>query len=123
VFFLITYLLLLVNLDLGSLSLLLDLSVGFSLNLKKRLTTTQVLILLEGTEGFVVYCDASRVGFGCVLMHNGKVITYASKQPKIHEKYYPTHDLELAVVVFALKIWCQYIYSVHIDEFTDQKSL
>ena len=60
--------------------------------------------LPEGTQGFVVYCDASRVGLGCVLMQNGKVIAYASRQLKVHEKNYPTHDLELAAVVFALKI-------------------
>ncbi|WMV46301.1 hypothetical protein MTR67_039686, partial [Solanum verrucosum] len=63
--------------------------------LKKRLTTTPVLTLLEGTQGFVVYCDVSRVGFGCVLMQNGKCITYACRQLKVHETNYPTHDLEL----------------------------
>ena len=72
--------------------------------LKKRLTTAPVLTLPEGTQGFVVYCDASRVGLGCVLMQNGKVIAYASRQLKVHEKNYPTHDLELAAVVFSLKI-------------------
>ncbi|KAH0715889.1 hypothetical protein KY284_008794 [Solanum tuberosum] len=66
--------------------------------LKKRLTTAPVLTLPEGTQGFVVYCDASRVGLGCVLMQNGKVIAYASRQLKVHEKNYLTHDLELAVV-------------------------
>ncbi|KAH0639444.1 hypothetical protein KY285_036030 [Solanum tuberosum] len=69
--------------------------------LKKRLTSAPVLTLPEGTQGFVVYCDASRVGLGCFLMQNGKVIAYASRQLKVHEKNYPTHDLELAVVVFA----------------------
>lgn len=64
----------------------------------------QVLTLPECTDGFVVYCDASRVGLGCILMQNGKVISYASRQLEIHEKNYPTHDLELAAVVFALKI-------------------
>ncbi|KAH0778029.1 hypothetical protein KY290_009440 [Solanum tuberosum] len=71
--------------------------------LKKRLTIAPVLTLPEGTQGFVVYCDASRVGLGCVLMQNGKVIAYASRQLKVHEKNYPTHDLELAAVVFALR--------------------
>ena len=70
-----------------------------------------------------MYCDASRVGLGCVLMQNGKVIAYASRQLKVHEKNYPTHDLELAVVVFALKIWHHYIYGVHMDVCTDHKSL
>ncbi|KAH0679031.1 hypothetical protein KY284_020116 [Solanum tuberosum] len=91
--------------------------------LKKRLITAPVLTLPEGTQGFVVYCDASRVGLGCVLMQNGKVIAYASRQLKVHEKNYPTHDLELATVVFALKIWRHYLYGVHIDIFTDHKSL
>ncbi|WMV18681.1 hypothetical protein MTR67_012066, partial [Solanum verrucosum] len=91
--------------------------------LKDRLTSTQVLTLPEGTNGFVVYCDASRIGFGCVLMKNGKVISYASRKLKIHEKNYPTHDLELAVVMFVLKIWRHYLYGVHVDVFTDQKSL
>ena len=72
--------------------------------LKKRLTIAPVLTLSEGTQGFVVYFDASRVGLGCVLMQNDKVIAYASRQLKVHEKNYPTHDLELVVVVFALKI-------------------
>ncbi|KAH0679995.1 hypothetical protein KY290_022105 [Solanum tuberosum] len=91
--------------------------------LKKRLTNALVLTLPEGTQGFVVYCDASRVGLGCVLMQNGKVIAYASRQLKVHEKNYPTHDLELAAVVFALKIWRHYLYGVHVDIFTDHKSL
>ncbi|KAH0633253.1 hypothetical protein KY284_036039 [Solanum tuberosum] len=66
--------------------------------LKKRLTTAPVLTLPKGTQGFVVYCDASRVGLGCVLMQTGKVIAYASRQLKVHEKNYPTHYLELAAV-------------------------
>ena len=70
-----------------------------------------------------MYCDASRVGFSCVLMQNGKVITYASIQLKVHEKNCPTHDLELAPVVFALKIWRHYLYDVHVDIFTSKKSL
>ena len=72
--------------------------------MKDRLTTAPVLTLPKGTNGFVVYCDASRVGLGCVLMHNGKVVAYASRQLKVHQKNYPTHYLELAIVVFALKI-------------------
>ena len=65
---------------------------------------SSVLTLSEGTQGFVVYCDISRVGLGSILMQNRKVIVYASRQLKVHEKNYPTHDLELAVVIFALKI-------------------
>jgi len=82
-----------------------------------------VLTLPEGTHGFVVYCDASRVGLGCVLMQNDKVIVYASRHLKVHEKNYQTHDLELAAVVFYLKIWRHYLYGVHVDVFTDHKSL
>lgn len=91
--------------------------------LKSRLTSAPILTLPEGTEGFVVYCDASMVGLGCVLMQQGKVIAYASRQLKNHEKNYPTHDLELAAVVFALKIWRHYLYGVHVDVFSDHKSL
>ena len=72
--------------------------------IEKRLTIVAVLTLTEGIQDFVVYCDASRVGFGYVLMQNGKVIAYASRKLKVHEKNYPTHDLELAIVVLALKI-------------------
>ncbi|WMV46412.1 hypothetical protein MTR67_039797 [Solanum verrucosum] len=91
--------------------------------LKDKLTSALVLTLPEGTEGFVVYCDASRVGLGCVFMQHGKVIAYASRQLKVHDKNYPTHDLELAAVVFALMIWRHYLYGVHVDVFTDHKSL
>ena len=69
--------------------------------LKERLTTVPVLTLPSGTEGYSVYCDASRVGLGCVLMQNGKVVAYALSQLKNHVRNYTTHDLELAVVVFA----------------------
>ncbi|WMV58726.1 hypothetical protein MTR67_052111, partial [Solanum verrucosum] len=64
-----------------------------------------------------------RIRLGCVLMQNGKVIAYASRQLKIHEKDYPTHDLELEVVVFALKSWMHYLYGVHVFVFTDHKNL
>ena len=63
-----------------------------------------MLVLPSGSGGFAVYCDASRVGLGCVLMQHGKVIAYASRQLKKHEQNYPMHDLELAAVVFAPKI-------------------
>ena len=69
------------------------------------------------------YCDASGVGLGCVLMQAGKVIAYASRQLKVHDKNHLTHDLKLAVVVFALKLWRHYLYGVHVDVFTDHKSL
>ena len=91
--------------------------------LKSRLTSAPVLALLNGRDGFVVYSDASRKGLGCVLMQNDRVIAYASRQVKKHEENYPTHDLELAAVVFALKIWRHYLYGVHCRIFTDHKSL
>ena len=70
-----------------------------------------------------MYCDASRVGLGCVLMQNGKVIAYASRQLRRHELNYPTHDLEMAAVISALKIWRHYLYSEKCDIYTDHKSL
>ncbi|GKE61827.1 putative reverse transcriptase domain-containing protein [Tanacetum coccineum] len=72
--------------------------------LKEKLCNAPVLALPDGPDDFVVYCDASKQGFGCVLMQRGKVIAYASRQLKMHEKNYTTHDLELGAVVFALKI-------------------
>ncbi|GKB56844.1 putative reverse transcriptase domain-containing protein [Tanacetum coccineum] len=74
-------------------------------------------------EDFVVYCDASNQGLGCVLMQRGKVIAYASRQLKIHEKNYTTHDLELGAVVFSLKTWRHYLYGTKSVIYTDHKSL
>ncbi|KAK9065033.1 hypothetical protein SSX86_016416 [Deinandra increscens subsp. villosa] len=91
--------------------------------LKKRLVTAPILVLPEGTGGFEIYSDASKKGLGCVLMQHGKVIAYASRQLKPYEVNYPTHDLELAAVVFALKIWRHYLYGETCDIFTDHKSL
>ncbi|KAL5565566.1 hypothetical protein UlMin_028730 [Ulmus minor] len=81
-----------------------------------RLTSAPILVLPTDDTNFTVYCDASKIGLGAVLMQNGRVITYASRQLKIHEKNYPTHDLELAAVVFALKIWRHYLYGAYIQE-------
>ncbi|GKD84286.1 putative reverse transcriptase domain-containing protein [Tanacetum coccineum] len=78
--------------------------------LKDKLCNVPVLALPDGPEDFVVYYDVSEIGLGCVLMQIGKVIAYASRQMKIHEKNYTTHDLELGAVVFALKIWRHYLY-------------
>ncbi|GJZ26876.1 putative reverse transcriptase domain-containing protein [Tanacetum coccineum] len=78
---------------------------------------------LEGSEDFIAYCDASKKGLGAVLMQREKVISYASRQLKIHEKNYTTHDLELGAVVFALKIWRHYLYGTKCTVFTDHKSL
>ncbi|WVZ52561.1 hypothetical protein U9M48_003609 [Paspalum notatum var. saurae] len=78
--------------------------------LKKRLTTAPMLTLPDLTKSFTMYCDASKEELGCVLMQEGKVITYASRQLRKHEANYPTHDLELAAVVHALKIWRHYLF-------------
>lgn len=83
--------------------------------LKDYLTSAPVLALPVEGEGFTMFCDASGVGLGCVLMQQGHVIAYASRQLKVHECNYPTHDLELAVVVFVLMIWRRYLYGVHCD--------
>nr|GEU56083.1 hypothetical protein [Tanacetum cinerariifolium] len=91
--------------------------------LKDKLCNVTVLALPKGPEDFVVYCDASGIGLGCVLIQRGKVITYASKQLKIHEKNSATHDLELVAVVFALKIWRHYLYGKKSVIYTDHKSL
>ena len=71
----------------------------------------------------MIYCDTSRVGLGFVLMQRYKVVANASRQLKVHEKKYLTHDFELAVVLFALKTWRHYLYGVHVNVFTDHKSI
>ncbi|KAJ9537587.1 hypothetical protein OSB04_030320 [Centaurea solstitialis] len=91
--------------------------------LKSCLTNAPVLALPEGSDDLVVYSDASKLGLGCVLMQQGKVIAYASRQLKDCEKNYPTHDLELAAVVFALKLWRHYLYGTKCQLFTDHRSL
>jgi hypothetical protein len=91
--------------------------------LKKKLTTSTVLILPDVHKPFSVYCDASYTGLGCVLMQERRVVAYSSRQLKIHEKNYPTHDLELAAVVHALKTWRHYLYGQKCDIYIDHKSL
>ncbi|GJU05375.1 putative reverse transcriptase domain-containing protein [Tanacetum coccineum] len=91
--------------------------------LKQKLCSASILSLLEGSKNFMVYCDASCKGLGAVLMQKEKVIAYASRQLKIHEKNYTTHDLELGEVVFALKMWRHYLYGTKCVVFTDHKSL
>ncbi|GJV55351.1 putative reverse transcriptase domain-containing protein [Tanacetum coccineum] len=91
--------------------------------LKEKLCSAPILALPEGAENFIVYCDALHKGLCAVLMQNEKVIAYASRQLKIHEKNYMTHDLELGAVVFALKIWRHYLYGTKCTVFTDYKSL
>jgi hypothetical protein len=91
--------------------------------LKHKLINAPILSLSESGKRFTVYTDASRIGLGCVLMQDGKVIAYGSRQLKKHERNYPTHDLELATVVFALKSWRYYLYGETCDIYTDHKSI
>ncbi|GKE76225.1 putative reverse transcriptase domain-containing protein [Tanacetum coccineum] len=91
--------------------------------LKQKLYSAQILALPEGSENFVGFCDALHKGLGAVLMQKEKVIAYASRQHKVHEKNYTTHYLELGAVVFALKMWRHYLYSTKCVVFTDHKSL
>ncbi|GKA29352.1 putative reverse transcriptase domain-containing protein [Tanacetum coccineum] len=90
---------------------------------KKKLCSAPILALPKGSENFIVYCATLYKGLGAMLMQNEKVIAYASRQLKIHEKNYTTHDLELGAVVFALKIWRHYLYGTRCTVFTDHKSL
>jgi ribonuclease HI len=91
--------------------------------LKQKLTTTPVLVLPDVHKPFLVYCDASYTRLGYVLMQEEKVVAYSSRQLKVHEKNYPTHDMELAAVVHALKTWRYYLYGQKCDIYTDHKSL
>ncbi|GKD58088.1 putative reverse transcriptase domain-containing protein [Tanacetum coccineum] len=91
--------------------------------LKDKLCNAPILAHPDGPEDFMVYCDASGIGLGCVLMQRGMVIAYTSRQLKIHEKNFTTHDLELGAVVFALKIWRHYLYRTKSVIYTDYKSL
>jgi hypothetical protein len=91
--------------------------------LRQHLTTTPVLAQPDNNKLFDVYCDASGTGLGCVLMQDNRVIAYASRALRPHEQYYPTHDLEFAVVVHALKIWRHYLMGTHCNIYTDHKSL
>ena len=91
--------------------------------LKNHLTSAPVLALPDDNGEYVVFCDASRRGLGGVLMQYDRVIAYASRQLKPYEVNYPTHDLELAVVVFTLKLWRHYLYGAKCQIFTDHKSL
>ncbi|KAK8930623.1 hypothetical protein KSP39_PZI016616 [Platanthera zijinensis] len=99
-----------------------DCQLAFDI-LKEKLTSAPILTMPSGTDGFQIYSDASYKGLGCVLMQHGKVIAYASRQLKDAEKNYPVHDLELAAVIFALKLWRHYLYGVRCEVFTDHKNL
>ncbi|GJS76009.1 putative reverse transcriptase domain-containing protein [Tanacetum coccineum] len=89
----------------------------------EKLCSAPILTVPEGSKDFIAYCDTLRKGLGAVLIQREKVISYASRQLKIHEKNYTTHDLELGAVVFALKIWRHYLYGTKCTVFTDHKSL
>ncbi|GKE13040.1 putative reverse transcriptase domain-containing protein, partial [Tanacetum coccineum] len=91
--------------------------------LKQKLCSAPILALPKGSENFMVYCDASRKGLGVVLMQRENFIAYASRQLKIHEKNYTTHDLELRAVVFSLKMWRHYLCGTKCVMFSDHKSL
>ncbi|GAU51348.1 hypothetical protein TSUD_412960 [Trifolium subterraneum] len=91
--------------------------------LKQKLTSAPVLVIPDPDKQYVVYCDASNKGLGCVLMQEGAVVAYASRQLKPHEENYPTHDLELAAIIFVLKIWRHHLYGVQFALYSDHKSL
>jgi hypothetical protein len=91
--------------------------------LKKRLMMTPVLTLPDISRKFDIYCDASRRGLGCMLMQDRQVVSYASRQLRKHEENYPTHDLELAAVVHALKIWRHYLIGHRCEIYSGHKSL
>ena len=92
-------------------------------DLKRRLTLAPILIVSEQGQRYTVYCDASKDGLRCVLMQPGRFVAYGSRQLKNHEQNYPTHDLELAAIVFALNIWRHYLYGEQFEVFSDHKNL
>jgi hypothetical protein len=91
--------------------------------LRQHLTIAPVLVQPDNSKPFEVFCDASGTGLSCVLMQENRVIAYASRSLRPHEVNYPTHDLELAAVVHALKIWRHYLMGNRCNIFTDHKSL
>jgi ribonuclease HI len=91
--------------------------------LKKRLMTTPILVMPNMEMSFSIYCDASGQGLGCVLMQDGHVVAYASRQLRKHEAHYSTHDLELAAIAHALKIWWHYLVGMRCKLYADYKSL
>ncbi|WMV30378.1 hypothetical protein MTR67_023763 [Solanum verrucosum] len=90
---------------------------------KTLLTNAPILALPVEGNNFIVYCDASRSSLGAVLMPDKNIIAYTSRQLKVHERNYPTHDLELVVVLFVLKIWWHYLYGVKCEVCTNHRSL
>jgi hypothetical protein len=91
--------------------------------LRAHLTTALVLAQPDTSRPFDVYCDASGIGLGCVLMQDNRVIAYASRALRTHEQNYPTHDLELAAVIHALKLWRHHLMGTKCNIYTDYKSL
>jgi hypothetical protein len=91
--------------------------------LRAHLTTAPVFAQPDNFKPFDIYCDASGIRLGCVLMQNNRVIAYASRALRTHEQNYPTHDLELAAVIHALKIWRHYLMGTKCNIYTDHKSL
>ena len=90
---------------------------------KRRLTSAPILIVPERGQRYTVYCDALKDVLGYVLMQFGRLVAYGSWQLENHERNYPTHDMELAAIVFALKIWRHYLYDEQLEVFSDHKSL
>ena len=91
--------------------------------LKRRLSSTPILIVPKRGHGYTVYFNASKDELRCVLMQSWRVIAYGSRQLKNHGQSYPTHDMELAAIVFALKAWRHYLYDEQFEVFSDHKSL
>jgi hypothetical protein len=89
----------------------------------KRLMTTSILVIPDMEKSFSINCDASSQGLGCVLMQDGRVVAYASRQLRKHDVKYLTHDLDLATVVHALKIWRHYLVGKRCELYTDHKGL
>jgi hypothetical protein len=91
--------------------------------LKKLLTTAPILVMPNMEKSFSIYCDASGQGLGCVLMQDGHVVAFASRQLRKHEAHFPTHDLELAAIVHTRNIWRHYLMGKRYELYTDHKSL
>ena len=91
--------------------------------LKMRLISTPILIVPERGQRYTVYCDTSKNGLGCVLIQSRRVVAYGSRQLKNHERNYPTYDMELVAIIFALKAWRHYVYGEKFEVFLDHGSL
>ena len=90
--------------------------------LKRRLDSASIRVVPKWGRRYTVYCDASKDGLGCVLMQFGRVVAYGSQQLKNHEQSYPTHDMELAAIMFSLNAWRHYLYGEQFEVFSDHKS-